>query len=392
MDRAFAGEPSKKLRSHVWALLPLGTVNYLAEQEHSSVDSIYRANTKYPGIRSDIQDLLSSSSSEPFSEFLYYTIGEFDKALQINPNSIIIDVINYARGHELLQSLLENVPPVVKKSCVLRTYSLGVDVGPVNSALTVLNWYPELYDRKLLAEVIPDFAERAAAMRPYFEAVLHHKSTPHADDAAYMLGWLAYHQGQFKEGIDYLSQAMMVGNGDFKRPAAMRQLVRILTQYPPPEQMQLIKADPVFAPQPAFWYAAARSAYRAFDFATAIEIGEQGLKTLHVPIERLPASTDPQKIADALKKIIPPPEKRDTNTEKFDYTNAVEIPYLLEVSRQILRYQNYLKSASLAPGDVEKKAKDIIVEYPCFWTARRRRSRKPARVPLLTRTSGKRLT
>ena len=143
----------------------------------------------------------------------------------------------------------------------------------------------------------------------------------------------------------------------------MRQLVRIFTQYPPPEQMQLIKADPVFAPQPAFWYAAARSAYRAFDFATAIEIGEQGLKTLHVPIERLPASTDPQKIADAIKKIIPPPEKRDTNTEEFDYTNAVEIPYLLEVSRQILRYENYLKSASLAPGDVEKKAKDIIVEY-----------------------------
>ena len=364
-DRVFAGQPSaQKLRSHGWAFLPLGTVNFLYQFEHSSRVSPYRANTEYPGIRRDIEDFLARNPSEPFNEFLYYAVGEFDKALATKPNSVIAGVISYARGHELMQAMLEEVPPAVKEKIrESENDAIGIDVGPVNSALTTLNWYPELYDRKLLAQVIPDFAQRAAAMRPYFEAALRDKSAPHADDAAYMLGWLAYHQGQPLDAVNYLSQAMVVGNGDFKRPAAMRELVRILTQYPPSEQAKMIASNPVLTPQPAFWYAAARSAFRAFDYAATIEIGERGLRTLHVPIERLPATTDPQKIADAIKKIFPPGKNRDPNAEEFDYTNAVEIPYVVEASRQILRYQNYLKSASLAPSDLEKRAKDIIVEY-----------------------------
>jgi hypothetical protein len=139
--------------------------------------------------------------------------------------------------------------------------------------------------------------------------------------------------------------------------------VRILTQYPPSEQASMIDSNPVLRPQPAFWYAAARSAFRTFDYTATIAIGERGYKALQVPIDRLPTSTDPQKISDAIKKIFPPGKKRDPNAEEFDYTNAVEIPYVVEASRQILRYQNYLKSASLVPSDVEKRAKDIIVEY-----------------------------
>ena len=364
-DRIFAGPPSSpKLRSHVWAFLPLGTVNFLSQLEHSSRVSPYRASTEYPGIRRDIEDFLSRNPSEPFNEFLYYAIGEFDRALATNPNSVIAGVVNYARGHELMQAMLEDVPPAVKEKMSAQSDELiGIDVGPVNSTLTTLNWYPELYDRKLLVQVIPNFAARAAAMRPYFEAALRDKSAPHADDAAYMLGWLAYQQGQSMEAINYLSQAMVVGNGDFKRPAAMRELVRILTQYPPSEQASMIDSNPVLRPQPAFWYAAARSAFRTFDYTNTIAIGERGYKALQVPIDRLPTSTDPQKISDAIKKIFPSGKRRDPAAEEFDYTNAVEIPYVVEASRQILRYQNYLKSASLVPSDVEKRAKDIIVEY-----------------------------
>ena len=365
LDRAFAGQPSQKLRSRVWAYLPLGTVNFLGALEHSSRVSPYRENTEYPGIRRDMLDFLSSNPAEPFNEFLYYAIGEYDKALQTNPNSVIAGVINYARGHELLQAMLEDVPTAVKQKMSegLGNDAVGIDVGPVNSTLTTLNWYPELYDRKLLVQVIPNFAQRAAAMRPYFEVALRDKSAPHADDAAYMLGWLAYHQGQPLEAINYLSQAMVVGNGDFRRPAAMRELVRILTQYPPSEQAKMIASNPVLTPQPAFWYAAARSAFRTFDYAATIEIGERGLKTLHVPIERMPVTTDPKKITDFLKAIFPPAKRREAGTEEFDYTNAAEIPYVVEASRQILRYQNYLKSAALAPSDLDKRAKDIIVEY-----------------------------
>ena len=110
------------------------------------------------------------------------------------------------------------------------------------------------------------------------------KSAPLSDDAAYMLGWLAYHQGSGKEALDYLSLAISVGNKDYKRPAAMRQLVRLLAQYPPLEQMKTIESNPALTHEPAFWYAAARSAYRAFDYAAAIQIGERGLSKLGIPL------------------------------------------------------------------------------------------------------------
>jgi len=234
----------------------------------------------------------------------------------------------------------------------------------VNTALFVLNWHPELYGDRLLGDVIPLFAERAARIRPYFEAVVKDKSSTLSDDAAYMLGWLAYHQGHAEEALNDLSVAMVAGNKDYGRPAAMRQIVRILMHYTPLEQMRIVEANPTFVQQPAFWYVAARSAFRAFDYATAMQIGERGLMKLNLPIDRLPASTDPEKIADEVKKIVPPPKDYDPDVEGFDYTNAVEIPYIVEASREILRYEDYLKSATTdQPDKVEKRARDVIVKY-----------------------------
>ena len=370
LDKGFEKYRSKKLRSHVWSLLPMGTINYLEGHEHSGKVSTYGPDTHYPGVRRDIQTFLKSNATDPFSDFLYYTVGEFDEALRTNPKSVISDVINYARGHELLQALLQDLPEPVRKKIdaeverELTGYSRNYDAGPVNSTLIALNWSPELYDNKLLGDVIPNFAKSAAAMRPYFQAVLRDKTTAHSDDAAYMLGWLAYHQGQSKEALDYLSQAMVIGNGDYKRPAAMRQVVRILGQFPPREQVSIVEGNPEFSQQPAFWYAITRSAFRTFDYATAMQIGEQALNKLHLPIDRLPASTNAQKITDAVKKIIPPRRNKDDSDDEFDYTNAVEIPYIVEASREITRYQNYLKTAATdRPDNVQKKAKEIVVKY-----------------------------
>jgi tetratricopeptide (TPR) repeat protein len=348
LDKAFDKYPSKKLRSHVWSLLPLGSINNLAERAYWSI-SVYGPRTRHPEIRESIQKFLADHPSEPFSEFLYYTVGEFDKALQANPSSIIAGVLRYGIGHKMLEVLLRDIAKVVNIPATPDTDE------PVNDLLVALNSNPALYDHKLLGNVVQNFAARAAAAQPWFEVVLRDEASPHRDDAAYMLGWLAFHQGKFKEALGYLSQAMALGNGDYRRPAALRQTVRIMARVPAREQIAIVESDPTLAQQPALWYMAARSAYRDFNYESAIETAQRGLSALKVPLDRLPATTDPQKITEALEKVEP---KLD------DDLNLNEMPYLVEASREILQYEAYLKAAATdGPDNVARKARAIIAKY-----------------------------
>ena len=78
----------------------------------------------------------------------------------------------------------------------------------VSGILNYLNDNADLYDAKPLGSFVPNFAERAAIAKPHFEAVLQHPATHHADDAAYFIAWLAYHQSKPAEALSYLSQAI----------------------------------------------------------------------------------------------------------------------------------------------------------------------------------------
>src|SRR5262249_31691541 len=80
LDKVFSKFPSKKLRSHVWSILPGGTITHLRMDQHGTID-VYGPNTNHPVIRNAIQTFLAANPSEPFAEFLYYTIAEYDKAL-----------------------------------------------------------------------------------------------------------------------------------------------------------------------------------------------------------------------------------------------------------------------------------------------------------------------
>ena len=113
LDKVFAEFPSKKLRSHVWALLPLGTINSLAAHVHWQA-STYGAKTGYPEIRDAITQYLAAHPAEPFDEFLYYTIGDYDKAMAANPNSVIASAIRYGIGYKMLAALLQDAAKAVK--------------------------------------------------------------------------------------------------------------------------------------------------------------------------------------------------------------------------------------------------------------------------------------
>ncbi len=348
LDKAFSQYKSKKLRSRVWSLLPMGSTGRLAGYSYYS-DDIYGPKTGFPKVRADIKDFLAKNPSEPFNEFLFYTIGDIDKALEANPNSVIIDVLRYGKGHQLLKDLLQETANHVQLP------KLEDSQEPVNDALAFLNQHPELSDNKPLSAVVPSFAERAAAARPYFEAVVQHSSAPLSDDAAYMLAWLDYHQGRFTASLAELSQAMSLGNRDYEEPA-VKQAVRILRRYAAREQLAMVDGNTVLAKEPTLWYLAARAAYREFDYPAAVEIGERGLRRMNVSIDRLPVTTDQAKIDAALKRILPKDSGLDINLR--------EIPYVMEASREIQQYLAFLKSpAAQIPDNLNKRARAIIMKY-----------------------------
>ena len=119
--------------------------------------------------------------------------------------------------------------------------------------------------------------------------------------------------------------------------------------------MTIIKDNKAFSKQPALWYAFARSAYRHFDFQKSIEISEQGLQALNVPLERLPVTTDLSRIRSALERIDP---------KLVDQINIREMPYLIEASREMLQFEaNLEKAPSEPPGAFERYARAKIVKY-----------------------------
>lgn len=352
LDKVFAKFASKKLYSHVWSILPGGAIEHLADHEHWRLD-ILGPTTGFPALRRSIQSFLAGNPPDPFTEFLYYVLGDYDRALQVNPNSIISDVLHYAIGYRAFESLLQDTAKTLKIRREDIEKHCSHEPTSVQCILTFLNEVPQLYADKPLGSFVPSFSALAASAKPHFEKVLHTApSRSHADDAAYILGWLALYQGKTEEALSYFAQSMVVGNGDY---LGVRRTVRILERNSPEGQLAIVKSNKIFAQQPVLWYVAARSAYRDHNYSLAIQSAELALKMLNVPLERLPVTTDRERIEAAIEKI---------NPQFRDDRNMSEIPYLIEASREILEYSKYLNSiAAERPESVEKKARAIIVKY-----------------------------
>lgn len=350
LDKVFEKFPSKKLRSHAWSILPGGVIEALEERVYRTLDT-YGPDTEHPEVRSNTLNFLAAEPKDPFVEFQFYVVGEFEKALKANPNSIIKDVLHYAIGHKIVASLADDAMKAIKAR-----YPQNIsDPYDIDNTIKFLNRNPALYDHKPLTSLVPDFSSRAKTAQEHFKAVLSNALSPQADDAAYMLGWLAFHQGLAEEARAYFTQAMTVGNGDYKRPAAMKQFVRYLEQLPQSQQFAIVESNKALTEEPALWYAVARSAYRESNYQLAIDLAERALKAFKLPPDRLPVTTNPEEIDAEIERL---------NPELFDDANVKELPYLIVAAKEILRYQTYLKSAAAErPGDLTKATRAIIIKY-----------------------------
>lgn len=363
LDAVFSASPSQKYRSHAWSVLPGGVQEGLSAGEFRTVD-IYGANTTYPVIRQDIEKFLAGNQSDRFIEFPLYVIGEFDAALKANPNSVIAPVLHYGSGHRVIASIVfdavdalkRRTPEIANDGDFVPSEERGDPVNePVNRSIRLLNQNEDRFEGRL-SSLVPDFESRASVARPHFEAVVQSKSSPHADDAAYMLSWLDFYLGKYEDAVAQFERAMSQGNQDYKQPAAMKQMVRVMEQqYNSDKQSTLVGQNQTFSQQPALWYVAARSGYRLFKYEFVIEVTRRALDSLHISLDRLPDTTDANRIEEDLQRMDP---------DLLSNPNTPEIIYLHQASKELLAYEKLLsRIGSEPPEQFAKRAREIITKY-----------------------------
>lgn len=349
LERVYAQRP-KKLYSRVWSRLPGSIIEGLGRQEYRPGFDHYGPKTKHPEIRTQLQKLIREHPHDPFIEFAYYSESQLDRALALRPHSPVKAVLHYGIAHRIVRQLVRETVDVARR----RYPKTPSGFANSDARIGFINSTPEAFDNKPAANFVPTWTDRARAARPHLEAALAASKSAIADDAAYMLGFLARHEGNYDAAMGYFLRAMAVGNSDY-HGAAQSGAVRVLLTYSPAEQIKRVASSNEMGKQPALIYAAARSAFRAHRYAEVVAFGEQCLSRLGIAVGRIPATTDPERIDKELRRLAP----------QFDNNlNITELIYLLEASRELQQYIDALKSVARHNPDVfTKRAKTIILKY-----------------------------
>ena len=129
----------------------------------------------------------------------------------------------------------------------------------------------------------------------------------------------------------------------------------VMSRFSPGEQATIVAANPAFSRESALWYVAARAAYRQFDFKLTWATGEQALRSFNIPPDLLPATTDPDMIKQVIEKSLP---KEALNGDAaIDEVDLLEIPYVVEASKEFMAYDVLLNSIGRQlPDSVTKKS------------------------------------
>ena len=115
VDEFFSTAPSQKYRSRVWAFLPTSVQKHLKNGTYTATD-VFGEKTEFPYIRDQIIAQQNTNAVEPFSDFLLYTLGRFDDALQFNQKSPVRTVLVYASAHSKLRKIASNLFQALSKA------------------------------------------------------------------------------------------------------------------------------------------------------------------------------------------------------------------------------------------------------------------------------------
>ena len=244
-----------------------------------------------------------------------------------------------------------------------------------------------LLDNKPLSTLVPNFAARVAPARAHFEEVLRNSKAPHADDAAFILGWLTIHEGRpQEEALPYFQRRWWSEMATIGIPARSAAFCEFSIDCRLATNSRSWTGTRRSSRQPALAYVAARSAYREFNYAVTIDTATRYLKGMGIQPETLPATTDPDRIDKGCDREKDQPQdqnqtktrtrpKTRTRTRTGSSTdenltndnagyNLREIPYILQASRELSQYERYLQGITgQQPENVIKRARTIIIKY-----------------------------
>lgn len=227
-----------------------------------------------------------------------------------------------------------------------------------------LNRLPERYGSRPLSEKIPEFKTLTDRLLAAFEEVSKDRSSRHFDDAAYFLGWLAYHRGDTNEALKRFEIAIAllptVGSTgsddalDVDYPsAAEHQSSRILRMLPPEDALNRVQNSKVFSSRPLLWYTTLAQLYRAGKYQMVADNARRALREFNITVENLPVTTDPARIEDAFKRL-----------RLADYGELKEITYLYQATREAQQLEAILSNIDKqSPLSSETEIRRIVVKY-----------------------------
>ena len=219
-----------------------------------------------------------------------------------------------------------------------------------------------------MKDMVPDLEARAQAAIRHFEAVMSRPSSPHADDAGFMVGWLHSERGDTEAAIEAFGRTLKLGNGDYAG-LGQRRLVQIVGSESLEHQRAIISKNENLKTNTALLYLTTRTAYRAFDYPATIRLGRESLQWLGIPPDTLPATTDPARIEAALQAI---------NPDHVNDLNLRELPYLIEAARDLSESEAYVRSAPSGQDAVYAgRVKDAILRYSLLQDLPQKRDDKP---------------
>jgi hypothetical protein len=463
VDEVFGAAPGQKYRSHVWALLPTSVIKHLQAGAYMAID-VFGEKTEFPAVRDRIIAQLNASPTEPFSEFLLYTLGRFDDAIQFNQKSPLRTVLVYAAAHSKLRKILSNVFQAISRPGdrellldQMHPESYLDQIDPENAlfqdavsakssnknyqellkrigegerrdelkskdktpeerniefakrnffndslyeaadskdeyldgepSLTqymhYLNRLPERYGSRPLSRKIPEFSALTDRLLPAFEEVLKDRSSTHSDDAAYFLGWLAYHRGDTNDALNRfeIATALLpkVGSTGSDEDvdvdyaiAAEHQSSRILRMLSPEDALNRVQNSKVFSSRPLLWYTALAQLYHSGKYQLVVDNARRALREFGVTVENLPVTTDSTRISDAFKRL-----------RLADNGELEDITYLYQASREAQQLEAILSNIDKqSPPSSEAEIRRIVVKYSMMRDPDERTQRKPGPKPL----------